>query len=87
MGKDNVPFHCVVFPSSLIGTREPYTLLHKISTTEYLQYCGGKFSKRRGTGVFGDSAQKTKIPADVWYDIILPTISIHTRLYVISCLL
>lgn len=67
MGKDNVPFHCVVFPASLIGTREPYTLLHKISTTEYLQYCGGKFSKSRGTGVFGDGVQQTRIPADVWY--------------------
>ena len=66
MGKDNVPFHSVVFPSSLIATREPYTLLHKISTTEYLLYCGVKFSKSRGIGVFGDDVQKTGIPADVW---------------------
>lgn len=33
MGKDNVPFHSVIFPSSLIGTGENYTLLHHLSTT------------------------------------------------------
>jgi methionyl-tRNA synthetase len=40
MGKDNVPFHTIIFPSSLIGTNEPYTLLHHVSTTEYLNYEG-----------------------------------------------
>lgn len=34
MGKDNIPFHTVIFPSSLIGTEEPWTLLHHVSTTE-----------------------------------------------------
>lgn len=34
MGKDNVPFHTVIFPSSLIGTHEDWTLLHHVSTTE-----------------------------------------------------
>ena len=38
MGKDNVPFHTVIFPSSLLGTGEPWTMLHHISTTEYLNY-------------------------------------------------
>jgi len=33
MGKDNVPFHTVIFPSSLFGTGETWTLLHHISTT------------------------------------------------------
>ena len=45
MGKDNVPFHCVVFPSTLLATKDKWTLLHHISTTEYLNYEGGKFSK------------------------------------------
>lgn len=66
MGKDNVPFHTVIFPSSLLGTKEKWTLLHHISTTEYLTYEGGKFSKSDGTGVFGDDAQNTGIPSDVW---------------------
>ncbi|MEW6036151.1 MAG: methionine--tRNA ligase [Candidatus Micrarchaeota archaeon] len=66
MGKDNVPFHTVIFPSTLIGTREPWTLLHHISTTEFLNYEGGKFSKSRQVGVFGDDAMNSGIPADVW---------------------
>lgn len=33
MGKDNVPFHTVLFPASLLGTGENWTKLHQISTT------------------------------------------------------
>lgn len=66
IGKDNVAYHSVIFPGSQIGTRDTWTKLHHLSTTEYLTYEGGKFSKSRGTGVFGDSAQKTNVPSDVW---------------------
>ncbi|KAK9323534.1 tRNA synthetases class I (M)-domain-containing protein [Lipomyces orientalis] len=66
MGKDNVPFHTVVFPSSELGTKQPWTMLHHISTTEYLQYEGGKFSKSRNIGVFGNNAKETGVPPDVW---------------------
>ncbi|KAL9605020.1 MAG: hypothetical protein Q9219_000208 [cf. Caloplaca sp. 3 TL-2023] len=66
MGKDNVPFHTVIFPASQIGTGEKWTMLHHLSTTEYLNYEGGKFSKSRGVGVFGNNARDTKVPADVW---------------------
>ena len=40
--------------------------MRKISVTEYLNYEGGKFSKSRGTGVFGDGAIASGIPADVF---------------------
>ncbi|KAL8704086.1 MAG: hypothetical protein Q9201_002747 [Fulgogasparrea decipioides] len=66
MGKDNVPFHAVIFPGTQIGTGENWTMLHHLSTTEYLNYEGGKFSKSRGVGVFGNNARDTKVPADVW---------------------
>lgn len=66
MGKDNIPFHTVIFPSSLIGTKESWTLLHTISTTEYLNYEDGKFSKSNGVGVFGDHAIDTGIPNEVY---------------------
>lgn len=66
MGKDNVPFHTVIFPASQIGTREKWTKLHTLSTTEYLQYEGGKFSKSRNTGVFGNNVKDTGIDANVW---------------------
>jgi methionyl-tRNA synthetase len=73
MGKDNITFHSVIFPCSLLGTHDPYTMLHHISTTEYLNYeidektgKPKKFSKSRSTGVFGDDAMKTGIPSEVW---------------------
>ncbi|KAL8731316.1 MAG: hypothetical protein Q9166_003540 [cf. Caloplaca sp. 2 TL-2023] len=66
MGKDNVPFHSVIFPGSQIGTGEEWTMLHHLSTTEYLNYEKGKFSKSRGVGVFGNNARDTHVPADVW---------------------
>jgi methionyl-tRNA synthetase len=66
MGKDNVPFHTIIFPGTLLATRRNWTMLHHLSTTEYLNYESGKFSKSRGTGVFGDSASETGIPAYVW---------------------
>ena len=66
LGKDNIVFHSVIFPGSQIGTQDIWTKLHHLSSTEYLTYEGGKFSKSRGIGVFGDSAQKTGVPADIW---------------------
>ncbi len=66
MGKDNVPFHTIVFPATLIGTRDKYTMLYHISTTEYLNYEDGKFSKSRNVGVFGDDAIKLGLPADTF---------------------
>lgn len=66
MGKDNVPFHTVVFPCSQIGTKDNWTMLNTISTTEYLNYENGKFSKSRNIGVFGNNAKETGISSDVW---------------------
>jgi len=66
VGKDNIPFHTVIFPSSLIGSGESWTLLHSMSSTEYLNYESGKFSKSKGVGVFGTDAVESGIPPDVW---------------------
>ncbi|MEM4272532.1 MAG: methionine--tRNA ligase [Candidatus Bilamarchaeaceae archaeon] len=66
MGKDNVLFHTVIFPSTLLGSGEEWTLLHHLSTTEFLNYEGGKFSKSKNIGVFGNDAMESGIPADVW---------------------
>lgn len=66
MAKDNVPFHSVVLPSMLLGMKQKYTKVTHIMATEYLNYEDGKFSKSRGIGVFGNDAQDTGIPADVW---------------------
>jgi methionyl-tRNA synthetase len=66
MGKDNVTFHSVIFPSTLIGTGDKYTLVHHFATTEYLNYENKKFSKTNNTGIFGDHAKTTGIPSEVW---------------------
>jgi methionyl-tRNA synthetase len=66
IGKDNIPFHTVIFPSTLLGSGENWTMLHHMSSSEYLNYEGGKFSKSKGVGVFGTDVMETGIPADVW---------------------
>lgn len=66
MGKDNIPFHTVLFPSTLIGSKGNWTLLKTISSTEYLNYEDLKFSKSRGTGIFGDQAKETGIDPDLF---------------------
>jgi methionyl-tRNA synthetase len=66
MGKDNVPFHTIIFPACQIGSQKPWTMMNSISVTEYLNYEDGKFSKSRGIGVFGNDAKETGIPVEVW---------------------
>ena len=66
IGKDNIPFHTVIFPSSLLGSGEKWTMLYHMSSTEYLNYENTKFSKSKGIGVFGTDAKETGIPADLW---------------------
>ena len=66
IGKDNIPFHTVIFPCTLLGSPHNWTKLHHMSSTEYLNYEDGKFSKSRGIGVFGTDAMETGIPADAW---------------------
>ena len=66
MAKDNVPFHTVVFPSSLLAANDNFIKNVGISSTEYLNYEDAKFSKSRGIGVFGDQAKETGIPADIF---------------------
>lgn len=38
MGKDNLTFHTVIFPCTLLATQKPWTMLNTISTTEFLNY-------------------------------------------------
>lgn len=66
MAKDNVPFHSIMFPATLFATGEPWVKVKGLSATDYLNYENNKFSKSRGLGVFGNDAQETGIPADIW---------------------
>ncbi|MBQ2313983.1 MAG: methionine--tRNA ligase [Treponema sp.] len=66
IGKDNIPFHTVVFPCSELGSGHNWTKLFHMSSTEYLNYEDGKFSKSKGVGVFGSDAKESGIKADAW---------------------
>ena len=65
MGKDNVPFHTLSFPSTLMGSGEPWKLVDYIKSFNYLNYDGGQFSTSQGRGVFMDQALSI-LPADYW---------------------
>ncbi|MDM7969499.1 MAG: methionine--tRNA ligase [Paracoccaceae bacterium] len=65
MGKDNVPFHTLSFPSTILGSGEPWKLVDYIKSFNYLNYDGGQFSTSRGRGVFMDQALAI-LPADYW---------------------
>lgn len=65
MGKDNVPFHTLSFPATIMGSGEPWKLVDYIKSFNYLTYDGGQFSTSRGRGVFMDQALEI-LPADYW---------------------
>jgi len=66
IGKDNILFHSLMFPASLIGTGENYTLVRHLNSTEFLNYEGTKFSKSDNVGIFGDQAKETNISCEVY---------------------
>jgi methionyl-tRNA synthetase len=65
LGKDNVPFHTVSFPATLLGSGEPWKTVDVIKGFHWLTYAGGKFSTSRQRGVFTDAALDI-LPADAW---------------------
>ena len=65
LGKDNVPFHAVSFPATLIGSGEPWKTVDVIKGFHWLTYEGGKFSTSRRRGIFTDAALE-ELPADLW---------------------
>ena len=65
MGKDNVPFHTLSFPATIIGSGEPWKLVDYIKSFNYLNYDGGQFSTSQGRGIFMDQALEI-LPADYW---------------------
>ena len=68
IGKDNVVFHCIVFPAMLMawndGERtEKYVLPANVPANEFLNFEGEKFSKSRGWGIDVKDIL-TRYPAD-----------------------
>ena len=65
MGKDNVAFHTVSFPCTLIGSGEPWKRVDTLKTLNWLTWYGGKFSTSESRGIFMDQALEI-MPADPW---------------------
>ncbi|MGA7710710.1 MAG: methionine--tRNA ligase [Rhizomicrobium sp.] len=65
MGKDNIPFHTVGFPVTIMASGEPWKLVDRLKGTNYINYDGGKFSTSQKRGVFMDTALSL-LPADYW---------------------
>lgn len=66
MAKDNVPFHSIIFPATLLATQKKWTLPYNICSVDYLNFEGQKFSKSNNVGIFGDQIDKFEIDIDVW---------------------
>lgn len=73
MAKDNVPFHTVGFPCTILGSGEPWKLVDFLKAVNWLTYYGGKFSTSQRVGVFMDDALKL-LPADYWRYYLMATI-------------
>ena len=65
MGKDNVAFHTVSFPATLLGSEEPWKLVDTLKAFNWLNWYGDKFSTSQKRGVFMDTALDL-LPADTW---------------------
>ncbi len=67
IGKDNVVFHCIVFPAMLMAWNDAHTakyvLPENVPANEFLNFEGQKFSKSRGIGIDVQD-YLAKFPAD-----------------------
>jgi len=64
IGKDNIPFHTILFPSLLLA-HGGYNLPDQIVNNEFLGFEGKQFSKSRGIGIWLDDIIDI-LPGDYW---------------------
>ena len=65
MGKDNVAFHSVSFPATILGSGEPWKTVDTLKAFNWLNWYGERFSTSNKRGVFMDAALEI-LPADCW---------------------
>jgi methionyl-tRNA synthetase len=54
IGKDNIPFHTIMWPSFVMGQNENYVLPHDVPANEYLNLEGEKISTSRNWAIWVD---------------------------------
>jgi methionyl-tRNA synthetase len=72
IGKDNIPFHVIIFPALLLATHEDYVLPWQVSSTEFILFEGKKYSKSKKIGVWIDEALEVA-PAEYWRYVLMAT--------------
>ncbi len=70
MGKDNVAFHTLSFPTTIMGqgtekAGQPWKLVDELKAFNWVTWYGGKFSTSQKRGVFMDQAVDIA-PSDYW---------------------
>ena len=70
IGKDNIPFHTIILPGLLIGSKKGYNLPTAVDSTDFLMFEGQKFSKSRRIGIWIDEALEIT-SADYWRYVLL----------------
>lgn len=75
IGKDNVVFHCIVFPAMLMAwnanNAEKYILPENVPANEFLNFQGQKFSKSRGWGIDVDDFLSVFPPDTLRYALVM----------------
>jgi len=72
IGKDNIPFHVIILPALLLAIEEDYNLPWNVSSTEFLQFKGERFSKSHRVGISIDEALEL-FSADYWRYFLIST--------------
>ncbi len=65
MGKDNVSFHSIFFPSQELAMNDNWKTVDMLKAMNFLNFEGAKVSKSTGNGIFLNDAI-TIAPADCW---------------------
>jgi methionyl-tRNA synthetase len=65
LGKDNIAFHALTFPATLLGSDSDLRLVDRIKGFSWLTWGDGKFSTSRQRGIFLDAAL-SELPSDWW---------------------
>tara|TARA_Y100000310_G_scaffold231700_1_gene234347 strand:+ start:39861 stop:42719 length:2859 start_codon:yes stop_codon:yes gene_type:complete len=66
IGKDNIPFHTLLFPAELLSIKDNYNLPYNVVGLQYLNYERGKFSKSQRRGVFCENLKDSGLGPDYW---------------------
>jgi len=67
IGKDNIPFHAVIFPAMTMGQKKPYKLVDELVANEFYNLEGKKFSKSEGWYIDLESFLERYSPEELRY--------------------